>query len=44
MPEAPLVLIIDDDPIVHKMLSTWLWRADYKVVGAARGQEGLDLA
>ncbi|MBW2091147.1 MAG: response regulator [Deltaproteobacteria bacterium] len=42
MSEKPLVLVIDDDPIVHEILGTWLDKAGFEVKTARNGLEGLD--
>ncbi|MBW1709021.1 MAG: response regulator [Deltaproteobacteria bacterium] len=44
MSKKPIVLIIDDDPIVHKILGVWLDKAGCEVMEARRGREGLDMA
>lgn len=41
---AALVLVIDDDPAIRRVLETGLRARDYKVVTAATGTEGVDLA
>ncbi|MEW5721612.1 MAG: response regulator [Thermodesulfobacteriota bacterium] len=39
-----LILIVDDDPVVHKLLSAMLVGAGYIIIQGYRGQEGLGLA
>jgi PAS domain S-box-containing protein len=41
---APTVLVVDDDPTVHDLLSQLLTREGYAVALAATGVEGLNLA
>ncbi len=38
------VLVIDDDPLVHDLLARYLTREGFRVVAAATGREGLELA
>jgi len=38
------VLIVDDDPLMHKLYQHHLERAGFQVVTAANGMEGLELA
>ncbi len=40
-PQGPLVLVIDDDPLVHDLLSTHLGQLGYRVAVANNGQTGL---
>jgi len=40
-PQGPLVLVIDDDPLVHELLSTHLEHLGYRVAVADNGQAGL---
>ena len=40
----PVVLVIDDDPVVGRLLRASLEREGYRVEVAARGQDGLDHA
>ena len=40
-PTAPLVLVVDDDPTVHDLLTRHLQRDGYRVVSAASGVEAL---
>ena len=42
MEERPTVLIVDDDPGVHQMLTDVLSDEGYDVVAALNGREGLD--
>ncbi len=42
--DAPLVLVVDDDPTVHDLMQRYLSKEGYRVVCAASGQEGLHLA
>lgn len=39
---APLILIVDDEPLVRKMLSIMLQRAGYRIEIASNGQQALD--
>lgn len=41
---APRVLIVDDDPAIRRICSTWLSLDGYEVLEAADGREALDLA
>jgi signal transduction histidine kinase len=41
MPGNPLILVIDDDPVVHKLLSAMLRKEGYDVQSAMGGNEGL---
>jgi signal transduction histidine kinase/DNA-binding response OmpR family regulator len=41
---APQVLVIDDDPTARELLRRSLTRDGFRVLAAASGQEGLDLA
>src|SRR5688572_15380204 len=43
-PTPPLVLVVDDDPTMRRICSTWLSLDGYEVLEAADGQEALDLA
>src|SRR5262249_59875201 len=38
------VLVIDDDPTVHDLMTRFLSKEGYHVVTASRGEEGLRLA
>ena len=40
-PTAPLVLVVDDDPAVHDLLTRHLQRDGYRVASAVRGAEAL---
>ncbi len=42
--ESGLLLVIDDDETVRKLLDAYLSKIGYRVVGAPSGQEGLKLA
>ena len=42
--DAPLILAIDDDPVVRDLLHRHLTRAGYRIALAEGGQEGLDMA
>jgi signal transduction histidine kinase/DNA-binding response OmpR family regulator len=42
--DAPLVLVVDDDPSAREMLSRTLAREGYRILTAASGAEGLLLA
>ena len=42
--DAPLVLVIDDDPAVRDLISRTLRKEGLRVVEAATGEEGLDVA
>ena len=44
MTNDPTILVIDDDPIVHKLLRAMLAQQGYAVVDAYRGEEGFELA
>ncbi|MBE9563020.1 MAG: response regulator, partial [Proteobacteria bacterium] len=48
MPDIPvesgLLLVIDDDETVRKLLDAYLSKIGYRVVGASSGPEGLELA
>ncbi len=41
---APLVLLVDDDPTVHDLLGRRLLREGYRVLASANGDEALELA
>jgi two-component system KDP operon response regulator KdpE len=41
-PDKPLVLIIDDEPQIRRLLTVTLEANAYRVLPAATGQEGLD--
>jgi len=43
-PDKPLVLIIDDEPQIRRLLTVTLEANSYRVLAAATGQEGLVLA
>lgn len=43
-PGPPRVLVVDDDPAIRHICSTWLSLDGYEVIEAADGQEGLELA
>jgi CheY-like chemotaxis protein len=40
----PRVLVVDADPAIRLMCTTWLTLDGYEVLEAANGQDGLDLA
>ena len=40
----PRVLVVDDDPAIRRVCSTWLSLDGYEVLEAADGQHGLQLA
>lgn len=42
--DAPLVLVIDDDPVVRDLLARYLAREGYRVELASGGEEGLAMA
>jgi signal transduction histidine kinase/CheY-like chemotaxis protein len=42
--EAPVVLVIDDDPVMRSLLGRHLQRDGYAVVTASSGEQGLHLA
>ncbi len=41
---APLVLLVDDDPTVHDLLGRRLRREGYRVLASTKGDEALELA
>ena len=43
-PNAPLILLIDDDPTVHDLLGRRLRKEGYRVLSSTNGEEALDLA
>ncbi|WP_170766453.1 response regulator [Ruegeria lacuscaerulensis] len=43
-PNAPLVLLVDDDPTVHDLLGRRLRREGYRVLASTRGDDALELA
>ncbi|WP_058282982.1 response regulator [Ruegeria denitrificans] len=43
-PNAPLVLLVDDDPTVHDLLGRRLLREGYRVLASTNGEEALELA
>ncbi|HQR32268.1 MAG TPA: response regulator [Blastocatellia bacterium] len=43
-PNAPLILVIDDDPAVQELMQRFLNREGFRVANALNGQEGLRLA
>lgn len=44
MTEGSKIIVVDDDPIVRKLLKSWLEKAGYAVYLASEGEEGLSLA
>ena len=44
MNEKPLVLIVDDEPQIRRLLTVTLEANAYRVLSAANGQEGVVLA
>lgn len=44
LPDQPLVLIVDDEPQIRRLLTVTLEANAYRVLSAASGQEGLVLA
>jgi two-component system KDP operon response regulator KdpE len=44
LPDKPLVLIVDDEPQIRRLLTVTLEANAYRVLSAASGQEGLVLA
>ena len=42
--DAPRVLVVDDDPAIRLICTTWLTLDGYEVLEAANGQDALDLA
>jgi len=42
--KSPLLLIVDDEPQIRRLLRVCLERSGYEVVEAATGQEGIDAA
>jgi two-component system KDP operon response regulator KdpE len=44
MTENPLVLIVDDEPQIRRLLTVTLEASSYRVLSAANGQEGLVLS
>ncbi len=43
-PNAPLILLVDDDPTVHDLLGRRLHREGYRVLASTRGEDALELA
>jgi PAS domain S-box-containing protein len=43
-PDAPTVLVIDDDPTARDLMATFLRKEGYRMVAAASGEEGVRLA
>ncbi|WP_170783173.1 hybrid sensor histidine kinase/response regulator [Ruegeria lacuscaerulensis] len=43
-PNAPLVLLVDDDPTVHDLLGRRLVREGYRVLASTNGDQALELA
>ena len=43
-PGPPRVLVVDDDPAIRRICSTWLSLDGYEVLEAADGQRALELA
>ncbi|MBL8191933.1 MAG: response regulator [Acidobacteria bacterium] len=43
-PNAPLILVIDDDPAVQELMQRFLNREGFRAASALNGQEGLRLA
>jgi CheY-like chemotaxis protein len=43
-PAPPRVLVVDDDPAIRLICSTWLSLDGYEVLEAADGQEALEIA
>jgi CheY-like chemotaxis protein len=43
-PDPPRVLVVDDDPAIRLICSTWLRLDGYEVLEAADGQQALELA
>jgi len=43
MTNTPLILIADDDPVVHESLSIYLDEENYQYVSAYDGQEALSI-
>ncbi|MFA3920921.1 response regulator [Ruegeria hyattellae] len=43
-PNVPLVLLVDDDPTVHDLLSRRLLREGFRVLATTNGEEALELA
>ncbi|HLH54345.1 MAG TPA: response regulator [Verrucomicrobiae bacterium] len=41
---AQKVLVVDDDPIMHRVLKHYLERNGYEMLGAKTGREGVDIA
>ena len=42
--DAPIVLVIDDDPAVRDLMQRFLRGEGFRIVTAASGEEGLRLA
>jgi DNA-binding response OmpR family regulator len=40
--QAPTILLVDDDPIVHWVLAQYLGRAGYQIVSTYNGREALE--
>jgi len=38
------LLVVDDDPVTHRLVRTWFQGQPYDVIGAADGKEGLEKA
>ena len=38
------ILVVDDEPIVHRLLQHHLERAGYEMIGATNGREALEMA
>ena len=43
-PARPRVLVVDDDPAIRLICTTWLSLDGYEVIEAANGQDALDIA
>src|SRR5678816_984206 len=38
------ILVVDDEPIVHRLLQHHLERAGYEMIGATNGREAIEMA
>ena len=41
---APKILLVDDDPLIHRLYQPHLEKAGYQVLSAASGPDAIDLA
>src|SRR2546425_1890327 len=41
---APIILMVDDDPLIHRLYHPHIERAGWRMIGATNGRQAIELA